>query len=390
MMMKNQIMQELDHLQAVLFTLSDAIGHNPELGLQEFESAAKLTELLREHSFTVEMNICGYETAFKAVYDSGKAGPTIVFLGEYDALPEIGHGCGHNMIGVMAVGAGIGLSKVLADIGGRVIVLGTPAEETMGAKVAMARDGILAEVDAAILVHPHNKTHASGVSLAMDALQFEFKGQTSHAASAPEKGINALDAVIQTFNATNALRQHVTSDVRIHGIITKGGVAANVVPEYAVAQFYVRARRRKVLDEVVKKVKKCAQAAALATGAQLTISNYELSYDDMNTNQTLSEAFGANLLAVGETTINPPPETFGSIDMGNVSYVVPAIHPYIGIGNEALVAHTAEMAAATFTPAAHQALLRAAKAMALTGYDLITNASLLAEIKKEFCQSLIH
>ncbi|WP_211289688.1 N-acetyldiaminopimelate deacetylase [Sporomusa silvacetica DSM 10669] len=389
-MMKNQIMQELDHLQDVLFTLSDSIGHNPELGMREFQSAAKLTGLLREHGFTVEMNICGYETAFKAVYDSGKTGPTIAFLAEYDALPEIGHGCGHNMIGVMAAGAGIGLSKVLADIGGRVTVLGTPAEETMGAKVAMAREGTLAEIDAAIIVHPHNKTHASGISLAMDSLQFEFKGQTSHAASAPEKGINALDAVIQTFNATNALRQHVTSDIRIHGIITKGGVAANVVPDHAVAQFCVRARNRKALDEVVKKVKNCAQAAALATGAQLTISNYELSYEDMNTNQKLSEAFGSNLLAVGETNINPPPETFGSIDMGNVSYVVPAIHPYIGIGDETLVGHTVEMAAATFTPTAHQALLRAAKAMALTGYDLITKAGLLAEIKKEFCQSLIH
>ncbi|CQR72801.1 p-aminobenzoyl-glutamate hydrolase subunit B [Sporomusa ovata DSM 2662] len=385
--MKTQIIQEIDYLQDILFSLSDSIGHNPELGMQEFQSAAKLTGLLREHGFTVEMNICGYETAFKAVYDSGKTGPTIAFFAEYDALPEIGHGCGHNMIGVMAVGAGIGLSKVLAA--GRVTVWGTPAEETMGAKVAMARDGVLAEVDAAILVHPHNKTYASGVSLAMDALQFEFKGQTSHAASAPEKGINALDAVIQTFNATNALRQHVASDVRIHGIITKGGVAANVVPDHAIAQFYVRARRRKALDEVVKKVKNCAQAAALATGAELIISNYQLSYDDMNTNQKLSETFNSNLRAVGETNINPPPETFGSIDMGNVSGVVPAIHPYIGIGDETLVGHTAEMAAATFTPAAHQALLRAAKAMALSGYDVITKAGLLAEIKKEFCQSLI-
>ena len=382
--MKNKIIQELDHLQDILFSLSDSIGRNPELGMQEFQSAAKLTGLLTEHGFTVDMGVCGYETAFKAVYDSGKAGPTIAFLAEYDALPEIGHGCGHNMIGVMAAGAGIGLSKVLAATGGRVAVLGTPAEETMGAKVAMAQDGILTGVDAAILVHPHNKTHASGISLAMDALQFDFRGQSSHAASAPEKGINALDAVIQTFNATNALRQHVTSDVRIHGIITKGGVAANVVPDHAVAQFYVRAKKRKALDEVVEKVKNCARAAALATGAEVTISNYELSYDDMNTNQKLSAAFSSNLLAVGETKINPPPESFGSIDMGNVSYVVPAIHPYIGIGDETLVGHTAEMAAATFTTTAHQALLRGAKAMALTGCDLITNAGLLAEIKEEF------
>lgn len=386
--MKNVINDQIVQLQDVLFALSDSIGQNPELGMVEYQSAAKLTGLLADHDFTVQMNICGYETAFKAVYDSGKTGPTIAFLAEYDALPEIGHGCGHNMIGVMAVGAGIGLSKTLANVGGRVIVLGTPAEETMGAKVAMANQGVLADVDAAILVHPHNKTHTSGKSLAMDALQFEFKGQTSHAASAPEKGINALDAVIQTFNATNALRQHVTPDVRIHGIITKGGVAANVVPDHAVAQFYVRAKRRMALAAIAEKVKNCARAAAMATGAELTITNYELSYDDMNTNQKLSETFSANLLSVGETEINPPPESFGSIDMGNVSYVVPAIHPYIGIGDETLVGHTVEMAVATFTPAAHQALLRGAKAMALTGYDLITNAKLLAEIKAEFDQSL--
>lgn len=386
--MKNQIIQELDHVQDALFSLSDSIGRNPELGTQEFQSVAKLTGLLSEHGFTIAMNICGYPTAFQAVYDSGKPGPAIAFLAEYDALPEIGHGCGHNMIGAMAVGAGIGLSKVLADIGGKIMVLGTPAEETMGAKVIMARDGILADVDAALIVHPHNKTHASGVSLAMDALQFEFRGQTSHAASAPEKGINALDAVIQTFNAINALRQHVPSDVRIHGIITKGGVAANVVPDFAVAQFYVRARKRKTLDPVVEKVKNCARAAALATGATLTISNYELSYDDMNTNQKLSAVFNANLLSIGETVINPPPETFGSIDMGNISYVAPAIHPYVGIGDETLVAHTTAMAAATFTPAAHQALLRGAKAMALTGFDILTDKNLRAEIRQEFEQSL--
>ena len=386
--MKKLITDQLNQLQTTLSALSDSIGHNPELGRAEHQSAAKLIAFLTEHGFTVEQNICGYETAFKAVYDSGKVGPAIAFLAEYDALPEIGHGCGHNMIGVMAAGAGVGLSKTLAEIGGRVIVLGTPAEETMGAKVAMATQGVFADVDAALILHPHNKTHASGRSLAMDALQFEFKGKTSHAASAPEKGVNALDAVIQTFNAINALRQHVTSDVRIHGIITKGGVAANVVPDHAIAQFYVRAQRRNMLAEVAEKVKNCAHAAALATGAQLSISNYELSYDDMNTNQKLSEAFSANLLAAGEPVIEAPTETFGSIDMGNVSYVVPAIHPYIGIGDETLVGHTVEMAAATFTPAAHQALLRGAEALALTGYDLIAKAELLAAIQKEFVQSL--
>lgn len=386
--MKTKILQEIESLEPALCAVSDFIGQHPELGMQEVQAAHKLTSVLKEHGFSVQTGIGGYETAFKAVYASAKSGSTVAFLAEYDALPEIGHGCGHNMIGSMAVGAAIGLSKVLESIGGTIIVLGTPAEETMGAKVVMAKEGVLAGVDAALILHPSGCTRRSGSSLAMDALQFEFRGRTSHAASAPEKGINALDAVIQTFNGINALRQHVTSDVRIHGIITKGGVAANVVPDHAIAQFYVRAARRNALDSIVEKVKNCARAAAIATGATLNISNYELSYDDMNTNETLSAAFNANLLASGEETINPPPESFGSIDMGNVSYVVPAIHPYIGIGDPELVAHTVAMAQATFTPAAHAALIRGAKAMALTGYDVLTDAALLEKVQAEFKQSV--
>lgn len=385
--MKQAITKAIDGIEAKLCAVSDFIGTHPELGMQEAQAAEALTAVLRDHGFSVEIGLCGYATAFKAVYKAAKSGPAVAFLAEYDALPEIGHGCGHNMIGTMAVGAAIGLSKVAEEIGGTVVVLGTPAEETMGAKVIMAKEGVLDGLDAALILHPANLTRRSGSSLAIDALQFEFRGRTSHAASAPEKGINALDAVIQTFNGINALRQHVTSDVRIHGIITKGGVAANVVPDHAIAQFYVRSGRRRTLDAVVEKVKNCARAAALATGATLNISNYELSYDDMNTNETLSAAFNANLQAVGEATINPPPESFGSIDMGNVSYVVPAIHPYIGIGNTELVAHTVEMAQATFTPAAHAALLRGAKAMALTGYDVLTDAALLASIKAEFAKN---
>lgn len=386
--MKDIIKASLDQLQGVLFALSDDIGRNPELGMEEFASAGKLIGLLTAHGFVVEKGICGYGTAFRAVYDSGKDGPTVAFLAEYDALPEIGHGCGHNMIGVMSAGAGVGLSKVLSATGGRVLVLGTPAEETTGAKVVMVNQGIFTQVDAALLVHPHNQTYASGPSLALEALQFEFKGRTSHAASAPEQGINALDAVIQTFNGINALRQHVAAEVRIHGIITKGGVAPNIIPDQGVAQFYVRAPKRSSLEAVVEKVKNCARAAAVATGAALNITNYELPYDDMNTNETLSAVFNNNLLELGESHINPPPQSFGSLDMGNVSYVVPAIHPYIGIGDETLAGHTVEMAAATLTETAHQALLRGAKALALTGYDLLSKPELLAGVKAEFQDSL--
>jgi len=382
--MKEIIVKEIEALKNELAEISDYICRNPEPGNQEFKAMEKLTGFLEAHGFSIETNIVGRPTAFKAVYDSGIPGPCVSFLCEYDALPEIGHGCGHNMIGTMSCGAGVGLSKVLSQTGGRIVVLGTPAEETDGAKVDMAAEGVFNNVDAAMILHPDDATYESGASLAMDAIQFEFRGRASHAASAPHEGINALDAVILTFNGINALRQHVTPDVRIHGIIKEGGIAANIVPDKAVAQFYVRAAKKKYLQELVEKVKNVARGAAMMTGASLQISNFESSYDDMNTNRSLSKAFIENLKYLGITDIQPPRSSFGSIDMGNVSNVVPAIHPYISISDSKLVGHTSEFRDATLTPKAHDALIKGACALALTGYDVLTDRELLKSIKEEF------
>jgi amidohydrolase len=214
--MKDLLKNYLDTIQNRLWEISDTLYHHPELGDQEYESSKRLIEFLEEHNFVVEKGIVGRPTAFRAVYDSKKDGPTIAYLSEFDALPEVGHGCGHNMIGTMSAGAGVTLSKVVDEIGGRVVVLGTPAEETNGAKVPMSEQGIFDDIDAAMILHPGDESYESGESLAMDAIQFDFRGRTSHAAASPEMGINALDAVIQLFNGINALRQHVTSDVRIH------------------------------------------------------------------------------------------------------------------------------------------------------------------------------
>jgi amidohydrolase len=288
------------------------------------------------------------------------------------------------MIGTMSCGAAAGLSKVLEKTGGRIVVLGTPAEETDGAKVDMAEKGVFEGIDAAMILHPEDKTYRSGSSLAMDALQFEFSGRSSHAASTPHEGINALDAVILTFNGINALRQHVKSDVRIHGIIKEGGKAANVVPDKAIAQFYVRAGKKKYLREVNEKVKNIARGAALMTGASLEISNYEISYDDMNTNQSLSNAFVKNLKQAGVSEIHSERSSYGSLDMGNVSNVVPAIHPYISISDTSLTGHTAEFRDATLTDRAHDALVKGSCALALTGYDVLTDKELLKQIKEEF------
>jgi amidohydrolase len=385
--MKDQLKSHLETIQNSLWQISDHLYHHPELGDQEFESMERLVEFLQQHQFTVEKGIVGRATAFKAVYDSKKEGPTIAYLSEYDALPGVGHGCGHNLIGTMSAGAGVLLSKVVDEIGGRVVVLGTPAEETNGAKVPMAEQGIFEDIDAAMILHPADESYESGNSLAMDAIQFDYRGQTSHAAASPEKGINALDAVLQLFNGINALRQHVTSDVRIHGIIKEGGVAANIVPDKAVAQFYVRAKDRSYLNEVVEKVKNIAQGAALMTGAELHISNYELSYDNMITNQTLSQLFTNNLLTSGVKEVKKAKQTYGSIDMGNVSQVVPAIHPYIGLDSPGLIAHTKEFADLTITENSHQILSKGALALASTGLDLITNQEVLEKMKNEFYQN---
>lgn len=369
--MKTRIYNEGQLIKERLAEISDYIYNNPELGNEEYKAVEALTIFLKEHNFQVECPIADMDTAFKATFDSGKPGMTIGYLCEYDALPKIGHGCGHNMIGVMSSGAAVALSKVLDEIGGKIIVYGTPAEETNGGKVILAEAGVFDELDAAMIVHPDGETRASGSSSALYPIRFIYKGKTAHAASCPEKGINALNSVIQLFNGIDALRQHVTPDVKMHGIITKGGVAANIVPDEAVADFYFRASTKERVTEVIEKVKKIAEGAALMTGATLEMERYELPYDDLKTNEKLSEMFNENLRALGITDINPGKATGGSSDIGNVSHVAPTIHPYIGITDCPMVGHSVEMAKATTTNKAHDRLLIAALAMAYTGYDVI-------------------
>lgn len=382
--MKNNLSTELSYIKDELIQMSDHLYENPELGDEEYESMKLLTSYLQSHGFRVEAEIVDRPTAFRATFKSEKPGPTIAYLAEYDALPGVGHGCGHNMIGTMSVGAGVVLSKLVHEIGGSVVVLGTPAEETNGAKVPMAAEGIFDGIDVAMILHPNGESCESGGSLAMDAIQFKYTGKSSHAAASPEKGINALDGVIQLFNGINALREHVTSDVRMHGVISEGGLAANVVPDLAIAQFYIRANERAYLNEVVEKVTNIAKGAALMTGATVEITNYELSYDNMVTNEQLSKAFTKNLTQVSKYPVESAKLDHGSIDMGDVSHVVPAIHPYIGLNDKDLVAHTKGFADQTITPDGHEALIDGVLSLAQTGYDVITDKQLLRDIQLEF------
>lgn len=368
--MKSILFEKGKEIHKELCEISDFIYQNPELGNEEYKAVEKLTSFLQEHNFEIETEFLGIKTAFRATYDSNKEGPTIGYLCEYDALPEIGHGCGHNMIGAMSAGAGIILSKVLNEIGGKIIVYGTPAEETNGAKVIFAEQGVFDELDVAMMVHPSDKTIESGTSMALYPLQFTYTGKTAHAASCPQDGINALNSVIQLFNGIDALRQHVTPDVRIHGIITNGGVAANIVPDKAIAQFYFRASTKEILEDVLLKVKNIAQGAALMTGSKLEITRYELPNDNLKTNKSLSEAFSNNLRKLGVKDIYEAKDT-GSSDIGNVSHKTPTIHPYIGISNCNVTGHSVNMADATITPFAHERLLIGTLALAYTGYDVL-------------------
>ncbi len=383
--LKQRIRQTIAAHAAELKQLAAYIGAHPELGHEEHLASAKLAEQLENYGYRVERGTLGLPTAFVAEYRSAKPGPTAALLAEYDALPEIGHACGHHLICTMALGAAAGLRAVLDETGGTVRVYGTPAEETKGAKVDMAAAGLFDDCDIALMAHPFHSYEKSGTSLAMDAIQYEYHGKSAHAAANPEQGINALDAVIQLFNAVNAMRQQTPEHARIHGIISHGGLAPNIIPEYAAARFYTRSATRAYTDELTRRVNACAEAAALATGCKLTVSHYEYSYDELRTNETLSDAFTANLVAAGIA-----PEAIrdsldhGSLDLGNVSLRCPAIHPYVQVVDQPYALHTEEFRDAAQTNRAYDAMMFGAETLACTVCDVLTDPELARRIREEF------
>ena len=384
MALTDTIRTACDTVMPELKKLSEFIYNNPELGYQEFKSSAAHVDLLRSKGFTVEYPYLGMATAFRAEYKSAKPGPVIAYLSEYDALPGVGHGCGHNILGAGGTGAGIVLRSVIDEIGGTALVFGTPAEETSGAKVEMADKGAFKGVDVAIVAHPAEDNYESGRSLALEALEFTFLGKASHAGSNPDQGINALNGVIGLFNAVNAMRGHIKQESRIHGIITDGGLAANIVPEKAVARFYIRAGSKAYLAELSAMMKDCAEGAARTVGAKVEIHKYEASYDDLLTNVSLQKAFTRNLLAAGATSVLPPKQTYGSLDAGNVSHECPTIHPYFRISTKPVVAHTKEFAAETLGDFALASLRTTIMAMVMTGSDFIRDEAFRTEVVKEF------
>jgi amidohydrolase len=381
--LKARVCDYLDEMAPRLIQISHKIHANPEIAFEEHESMKLLADTAAAHGYGVERGVAGLDTAFIAESAMGE-GPTIAFLAEYDALPGLGHACGHNIIGTAATGAALAMQAIREEIGGVVKLIGTPAEEGGGGKVIMAEYGVFEGLDAAMMVHPGTKAMTTRTTLAANRIKFEFFGKPAHAASRPFDGINALDAVIQTFNNINALRQHVKPKVRIHGIITHGGDAPNIVPEYTAAHFSVRAADSQYSFEVLDKVIACAEAGAKAAGATMRCQ-HTMHYAPRIANPTMARLFGNNVSSLGERVEEPAvDEPMGSSDMGNVSQIVPAIHPYVTIAEPGTGGHTAAFEVAAASEWGDRALLRSAKAMAMTAVELMTQPDLLAQAKAEF------
>jgi len=379
---KLAVREAIDQWRPKLIELSEKIHRHPELKFEEYRASQWLAETAEAAGFRVEKPIGGLETAFRASLSGLAGGPTVVFLAEYDALPKLGHACGHNLIGTASLGAALGLQAVMDKLPGTIQLIGTPGEEGGGGKVILVQAGVFDGVDVAMMFHPAGKTVLWRHALARRKLFIEFFGKSAHAASAPEKGINALDATIQTFQNINALRQHIRESARIHGIITHGGEAPNIVPDYSASLFYVRAMDDDYCDELLERVKNCARGAAIATGAKVNME-VQGAYKSLRTNMPLAQAFKANLEALGwEFDEVDPTKQIGSTDMGDVSQVTAAIHPYLSIGPKEMAGHSPEFAEAAISERGHQAMIAAAKALAMTAVDVLLRPSLFAEIKK--------
>lgn len=384
---RNSITESIERNREKYLKTSHDIHANPEIGNQEFFASRALSLLLGSAGFQLQHNIAGHETGFIARKSSGKQGPTIAFLAEYDALPGLGHACGHNLIGTISVAAAIALSETIEEIGGEIVVFGTPAEEggpNGSAKASYVKAGLFNNIDAALMIHPSGKTATTSPSLAVDPLDFHFYGKSAHAAASPEEGINALDAVIQLYNGINALRQQLPSDVKIHGVITEGGKAPNIIPDYASARFFIRAATRKRCVEITEKVRNIAKGAALATGTTVKINQFQNEIDELLVTKTFNEVVAEELENLGEDVNRKERLGIGSTDAGNVSQVVPTVHPYIKIGPDNLVAHTNEFREAARSELGDKALVTSAKALAYVAYRLITEEGTLDQIKEEF------
>lgn len=384
-----ETLQYIDESQQLFQDAAKQIHAHPEVSNYEFFACKLLTEILSSHGFLVEQNAAGHRTGFSASFSSGKPGPVIVFLAEYDALPNLGHGCGHNLIGTIAAFSAIAVSRHLNETGGEVRVYGTPGEEggeQGSAKESFVREGYFKDVDIALEVHPAVVNTLTPRTLALDPIDIEFWGKAAHASTAPEQGINALDALILTYNGINALRQHLPRDVQIHGIIADGGSAPNIVPDYSRGRFFIRAKNRAQVDAANKKIQNIAAGAASMTGSTWKVSFFQNRIDDLIPNEKLDAVYKKHAEELGETLSEI--KQFPTTDAGNVSHAVPTLHASLKSLEENAPGHSAAFRDACVKDYALNSITRGAKLLSLTALDLLQNPTKTAEIKKYHAEML--
>ena len=379
---KDGARERLAAAETELLALSRRIHGRPELAFEEEHAAGWIADVLDAAGFRVERGVCDLPTAFVARAGSGPL--HIAICAEYDALPEIGHACGHNVIAALAVGAGLAAARVAVEVGLTVSVFGTPAEESGGGKIVLLERGAFDGVHAALMAHPAPVDVLEPPTLAFAEFEAHYHGKASHASAAPELGVNAGDALVVAQAAIGLLRQHIRPTDRVHGIVTRGGEAPNVVPAHTSARYYVRASTLDDLGDIRGKVLRCFEAGAIATGCTLRIDDSARPYADVRHDGALAALYQANAEALGRRFVRPRPEFSrfaASTDMGNVSHALPSIHPMIGLSSLPAVNHQPEFAAHCITPLADRALMDGALALAWTAIDMAGDDAIAARLR---------
>lgn len=388
---KERALEMVERAEEDIKALCCYIHEHPELGFQEVKSSKAIAKLLETYGFQVEMGVGGIETAFRAEADTRKEGPVIGFLCEYDALPGIGHGCGHNIIGSASAGAAIAAFEAAQMAGGKIVVIGTPAEEgSGGGKELLLRAGVMDELDCAMMSHPGPWTSVGGTSLAIQAMRFTFHGRASHASATPELGISALEAVIQMFNQVNALRTFLPVDSRVNGIITKGGVAPNIIPDECEAVFNIRADSKKNLKRMIERISDCAKAAALGSGCTVQMEPVGIGYDEIIPNDTLLKLLEENLTLLGETIDKREQgRPLASTDIGNVTHHIPAFQAMFRAGEDRPIPHSLEFTRACGGEKGAQLAVRISRVLSCVACDILEHPAYIQQAKEELNQKTI-
>jgi amidohydrolase len=384
--LKREACEWIDSRRSELIEISRKIHARPELSFEEYAASALLIEVLGAAGLEVESGSYGLDTAFEAEFGAGE-GPRVALLAEYDALPEIGHACGHNLIATASVGASLALLNQTRSLPGRVRILGTPAEEDGGGKELMLRKGAFEGVDCALMMHPAGFNLAAMPCISKAEVEVVYRGRASHAAAAPERGINALDALVVAYQSVGALRQHIAPDERIHGIFVDGGQAPNIVPERAAGRFFVRSPFRPGLEDLKKRVEGCFEAGAAATGAELEVTWGDVDYLDLRSNIPLQETFQSNAEFLGRRFIPQgmiPGAMAGSTDMGNVSHHVPSIHPMLAAAPPRVNIHNREFADHAGSELGDEAAIDGAKILAMTAIEFLYDPDLRERTRNAF------